>query len=139
MEIEIHELPPAFDFSKGQLQKIVKAVTTDLSLKALSITVIFVTDSYLAKMHNQYLNDPGKTDVLTFNLGDNEIEGEIYISYERALEQAKTYSVSGEEEIVRLVIHGILHLAGFDDINENDRLIMKGRENQLVDKYSGII
>lgn len=139
MEIEINELPPAFVFSKSQLQKIVKAVTTDISLKALSITIIFVTDSYLADIHARYLNDPEKTDVITFNLGEDKIEGEIYISYERALEQAKLYGVSCEKEIIRLVIHGILHLAGYDDLNKNDRVIMKERENQVVDKYSDSI
>jgi rRNA maturation RNase YbeY len=87
-------------------------------------------------MHGEYLNDPSKTDVMTFNLGDDEIEGEIYISYDRAVEQAKENQVDIFNEITRLVIHGLLHLAGYDDNAEADRAVMKKLENELVESFS---
>jgi len=139
MEIEIHQLPQSLKLRQNQLIDIVKHVSQDVDLKADSISYIFVDDNYLAEMHDRYLDDPHKTDVMTFNLGEDDIEGEVYISYERALEQAKRFNVSFEEEITRLLIHGLLHLAGYDDLEKDDRDKMKEVENSLLNKYFVII
>ena len=135
MEIEIHQLPHSLKLSQDQLEKTVKLVSNEISLNAESLVYIFVTDDYLAEMHGRYLNDPDKTDVITFNLGYEKIEGEIYISYESAIEQAQEFGVSFDEEITRLMIHGLLHLAGYNDIDRDDRIKMKSIENNLVNKY----
>lgn len=135
MEIEIHQLPQSIKLSRNQLEKTIELISAEISLNAESLTYIFVTDKYLAEMHDRYLNDPDKTDVITFNLGDEKIEGEIYISYERAVEQAKEFAVTFDEEVTRLMIHGLLHLAGYNDIDENDQIKMKTIENNLVNKY----
>ena len=135
MEIEIHQLPQSLKLSQDQLEKTVKLVSNEISLNAESLVYIFVTDDYLAEMHGRYLNDPDKTDVITFNLGDEKTESEIYISYERAIEQAREFGVSFDEEITRLMIHGLLHLAGYNDIDRDDRIKMKSIENNLVNKY----
>jgi probable rRNA maturation factor len=135
MEIEIDQLPQKLNLQKKQLVDLIKNVSSQINLKADSIACIFVEDKFLAEMHQQYLADPEKTDVITFNLGDAAVEGEIYISFERAFEQAAVFNVSFEEEITRLVIHGLLHLAGYDDLVEPDRIKMKAQENKLLDKY----
>ena len=135
MEIEIHQLPQSLKLRQNQLIDIVNHVSQDVDLNADSISYIFVDDDYLAQMHSRYLDDPHKTDVITFNLGDNSAEGEIYISYERALQQSKQFNVSFEEEIIRLLIHGLLHLAGYDDLEKDDRDKMKEVENSLLNKY----
>jgi probable rRNA maturation factor len=136
MEIEIFQTDPAFDLTEKDIVEIVKSTNTAIRLKAKSCTIIFVDDNTLAEMHDQYLNDPTPTDVITFDLGDEQVEGEIYISTDRAQAQAKKYNVSYREEIIRLIVHGLLHLAGFDDIEENDRVEMKKMENQLVEDYT---
>jgi len=135
MEIEIHQLPKSLKLNENQLSELVKKVCLEIALKAHSIAFVFVDDEYLAEMHDQYLDDPDKTDVITFNLGDENIEGEIYISFERALEQAKEFNVTLEEEIIRLIIHGLLHLAGYDDLNDSDRNKMKAVEKTLLGKF----
>ena len=135
MEIEIHLPPQKLNLQERQLIDIVKNVSAHIDLKADSIACIFVDDKFLADMHGHYLADPDKTDVITFNLGDDTVEGEIYISYERAFEQAAAFNVSFEEEVTRLVIHGLLHLAGYDDLLEPDRIKMKNAENELLNTH----
>ena len=107
----------------------------EIDLKAQSCAVIFVDDAFLKEMHGRYLSDPTITDVITFDLGDETVEGEIYISTDRAAAQAEQYKTEPEEEIIRLIIHGLLHLKGYDDIDSQDRLEMKAEENRLTEKY----
>ena len=120
MDIEIHQIPKDLKLSLAQLKSIIVNTCRDIDLAPLSISYIFVSDSELAEIHGTFLNDSSATDIITFNLGHNAIEGEIYISAERAGNNAADYNVRLEEEIVRLLIHGILHLAGYDDIEEQD-------------------
>jgi len=136
MIIEIFQIDPAFNFTENQLKSIILSTCTEINLSAKSCTFVFVDDKTLAVMHGQYLKDASVTDVITYSLGnDDDIEGEIYISTERAQEQAKQFGVSYQEEITRLVIHGLLHLAGYDDIDENDHAKMKEVENMLVERF----
>ena len=113
--------------------KIITWCCEEINLSAESIDVIFVDDKTLRDMHKIYLNDDSFTDVMTFNLGDEDaIESEIYISLTRTQEQAIEYQVSLQEEITRLLVHACLHLVGYDDLKTEDQLIMKDRENELV-------
>ncbi len=112
---------------------------TEIDLEAQSCAVVFVDDVFLSEMHNRYLSDPSETDVITFNLGEAAVEGEIYISTDRASAQAEQYGTPAEEEIIRLIIHGLLHLKGYDDIDEQERLEMKKEENQLTEKYVNML
>jgi rRNA maturation RNase YbeY len=84
-------------------------------------------------MHKVYLNNPEPTDVITFDLGEESVEGEIYISVDRAKEQSCLYNVALDEEIIRLMIHGLLHLKGFNDIEDEDRKEMKKEEYRLIE------
>ena len=120
----------------SSLKLLIDNVCDDIQLDVESIDIIFMSDEMLKKMHEEYLNDPTLTDVITFDLGDEHIEGEIYISLDRAMEQAAIYNVPYFIEITRLIIHGILHLKGYDDISEDDRKKMKEIENQLVERYN---
>ena len=80
--------------------------------------------------------DPIATDIITFNYSNvlDQIDGEIFISIEDALNNSKKYKVSLSDELVRLVIHGILHLLGYDDLNTSEKKIMKRLENKLLSK-----
>lgn len=118
------------------LEKLIAGVCKDISLSGDSISVIFINDDELAAMHETYLNDPSPTDVITFNLGEETIEGEIYISIDMARKQATDFNVSVDEEVIRLIVHGLLHLAGFDDLEEDAKTEMKMYENRLVEAYT---
>ena len=99
------------------------------------IDVIFTDDKSLKKMHREYLDDDTLTDVMTFNLSKSPpIESEIYISIERAHENAQNYNVTYQNELMRLLIHACLHLAGYDDKDEKKRKKMKEQEDYYIDK-----
>lgn len=95
-----------------------------------SVSLIFVDDTRLHEMNVQFLQHDYPTDVISFTLDETHEEawGEIYISTDRAAEQAGTYHVTTENEILRLVIHGALHLSGYDDQEPKDQEAMKEKE-----------
>ncbi|MEO0229951.1 MAG: rRNA maturation RNase YbeY [candidate division WOR-3 bacterium] len=99
---------------------------TETSLDELNI--ILVSDSYIRKLNKTYLGKDKPTDVLSFNLGK---VGEIYISVDTARKNAKKYNFSSEFEIWRYVVHGILHIAGFEHKDKSQEMIME----QLEEKY----
>jgi probable rRNA maturation factor len=98
---------------------------------------VLVNDSEIQALNAQFLQRNYPTDVIAFPLGDNhgEIWGEIYISMDRVKEQASMYHVSLTEEFIRLIIHGILHLIGYDDRTKMDRIKMKKRENYYLNLF----
>ena len=133
-EIQIFNNHPDFNVPEELCRKVVTIFSRESRLETNSITVIFVTDEYLKDLHRQYLNDDSYTDVMTFNLGEEDLEGEIYISVDRAREQAQEYGVELENELARLIIHGLLHLQGYDDRTESERKKMRDLEDRFLEK-----
>ncbi len=139
MTIHIQDPDQSLKINEQQYLDICNQTIQAIDLEMKSCAFIFVDDNTLKQMHSEYLNDPSKTDVITFDLGDDGIEGEIYISTDRARVQAKEYGVRPEEEVLRLMVHGLLHLKGYDDVTDGDRLIMKREENKLVEQLKDIL
>ena len=109
-------------------------------LAARAVTVVFVDDTYLSDLHARFLNDPSPTDIITFDVGDGEaVEGELYISVDRAAAHAAEFGVALADELQRLVIHGILHLSGMDDGNDAGQAAMRDRENHYLARYPGAL
>lgn len=140
MKIKIHNLINRTPLSQKKLKDITGWLCTQLKLPIQTLDIIITDDESLKDMHEQYLNDSGYTDIMTFNLGTNEaIEGEIYISKDRAIENASRYDVSFANEICRLITHGCLHLAGYEDLEKQQRLKMKKKEeyflSQIIKKF----
>ncbi len=101
-----------------------------------NLSIITVNDEYLKKMNKKYLNQNTYTDVMTFKMEEKSgIEAEIYISLDRAEINARQYKVALKEEFARLVIHGLLHIKGFDDRIEAEKNSMKLMEDRLLKKY----
>ncbi len=97
------------------------------------LDVIFVSDEALAKLHGRFLGDDSLTDVMAFDLSDGEPhEFEVYVSVDRALEVAKARAVSVERELALYVVHGTLHLCGFDDHEDEDRERMRAAEASVM-------
>ena len=141
MEIQInyHETNN-FVHLQDTLKEIIIWTIKKLKLPVNSLEIILTSDSYLKQLHKDFFDLNSTTDVITFDLSEipEQIEGEIYISIETAVEQSKLYEVSPELEICRLLIHGCLHLAGYDDLIESDRINLKLKENELVEEVSRI-
>lgn len=98
-----------------------------------NVDVIYVDSEFMADMNMQYLNHEGDTDVITFPLGeDDAVDGEIYICPQVGSEQAVEYKVSLNEELIRLVAHGALHLAGYDDDTDDKRQKMHILETKYM-------
>ena len=102
------------------------------------VNIVFINDEAIAEMNVQYREKQGPTDVLTFILsdeGDEKLEGEIYVSLERAEAQSSYLGVSFPEETVRLVNHGLLHLTGMTHGTEEDLETMTASTEILVDTF----
>ena len=139
MKIQIHNAIKAISLSQDELTDITRWLCAEIKLSIETLDIIFTDDENLRDLHEDYLNDVDYTDVMTFNLGTNEaIEGEIYISNERALDNASKYKVSQENEICRLIIHGCLHLAGYEDNNEHNQKQMKKKEENFLSMVSNL-
>jgi len=95
---------------------------------AQSTTVILCSDYMIRKLNRLYRKKDKATDVLSFRFGDDDLLGEVYISLQRAAVQARRYGVSYEDELKRLLVHGLLHLIGYDHIKRADRAVMEARE-----------
>ncbi len=99
------------------------------------LNFIFCSDIYLRKMNQEYLDHDYYTDVITFpTLDDDRINGDIYISIDRVRENAKSYGLRMYDELHRVMIHGLLHLFGYDDHSESQKEKIRG----LEDKYLNI-
>ena len=106
-------------------------------LNAVRINYIFCTDKYLHKINLEYLSHDAFTDIITFDQSekDDEIEGDIYISVERVKENAKSLGKSLNEELYRVMIHGVLHLMGFNDKTSEEKSAMRKREDSCLSLY----
>ncbi len=94
----------------------------------------------MTRANLQFLGHPGSTDVITFDYGStpDRLHGDLLISVPDAWSQAAEFKTSGEAELLRYLIHGILHLQGFDDQAPPERRRMKLRENQLIRRYADL-
>jgi rRNA maturation RNase YbeY len=94
------------------------------------ISFIFCNDAYLLEVNRQYLNHDYYTDVITFDYVNNHIiSGDIFISVDRVRENAESFGVSFQRELCRVMIHGVLHLLGYDDKDVASRWDMTIRED----------
>jgi rRNA maturation RNase YbeY len=91
----------------------------------------------MARMNQRYLGHAGSTDVITFDHSEGwggRLHGELFISIADAAVQAREFRTTWQAEVVRYIIHGILHLSGFDDLSAGPRRVMKREENRLLRK-----
>jgi|YNPNPStandDraft_1061719.scaffolds.fasta_scaffold01372_4 probable rRNA maturation factor len=101
-----------------------------------SIEISFLTKEQISKLNKEFLNHLGPTDVITFNYSNitnqNTLTGEILVCPDIALEQSKLYSTTFENELLRYIIHGILHLLGFNDESPVEKRKMRIKENKIL-------
>lgn len=141
------------------LKEIVSAILAELKIKNAEIEINLLGAKEMAALNETFLNHQGSTDVITFDYADKvaqasrlsgeslerkvrrrdacaTLNGEIFISVDDAIAQAKQFKTSWQSEIVRYVVHGILHLFGYDDLKPQLRRKMKRAENLLVRKLA---
>jgi probable rRNA maturation factor len=97
------------------------------------INYIFCDDEYLHKINLEYLNHDTLTDIISFDYTvGNELNGDIFVSVERVKDNAADFNVSFEEELKRVLVHGILHYCGYKDKGEAEELLMRSKEDEKV-------
>ncbi len=97
------------------------------------LSFIFCDDEYLHNMNISYLDHDTYTDIITFDYGiGNTLQGDIYISTERVKENANTFNVNFKTELLRVMVHGVLHLCGYKDKNERDQDLMRRKEEEKM-------
>jgi probable rRNA maturation factor len=102
-----------------------------------SLVYIFCTDSYLLGLNRDYLNHKTLTDIITFDYSEGQdVEGEIYISIDRVRENAVKFEKPFEDELHRVIIHGVLHILGFSDKSPAQKLTMRKKEEACLSLLS---
>ncbi|MBR9855319.1 MAG: rRNA maturation RNase YbeY [Algicola sp.] len=100
------------------------------------IDYIFCTDDYLLQLNREYLNHDTFTDIITFDYTDGQtISGDIFISTERVQENANKYKVDFLNELRRVMSHGILHLSGYKDKSEEEKELMRMKEEEKIKMF----
>ena len=110
-------------------EKIYRAEKISLRKKT---NLILFSDYYIRKLNRQYRDIDKATDVLSFEIGDSDLIGEIYISLERAKVQARRFGITYDDEIIRLFVHGMFHLQGYDHQDGKEREAMESKERKYI-------
>ena len=137
MAIYFHNEGDDFNYKyKQKCRKWITEIVENALLQVGDINIIFSSDSYLLKINQEYLNHNYHTDVITFDYSESrKISGDIFIGINKVKENSDRYGVSLISEINRVIIHGVLHLIGYDDGDEKGSRKMKKLENEALNLW----
>lgn len=122
---------------KRKIANWIKETITSEGKTPGDISFIFCSDDYLLEINKQYLNHDYFTDIITFDYVENNlISGDIFISCDRVKENALEYKTGFTDELSRVIIHGVLHLLGYKDKSEKDKLLMTQKEDFYLEVLS---
>ena len=127
--------------NKSIIKIISNIISNESKYDKASILLIIADDEYLRNLKIKYFNMDIFTDVITFDLSDDnqDLDAEIYISWERINENAKKYKQELDKELRRMIVHGCLHLMGFNDLTEQEIKQMRKKEKEYLENSNSII
>lgn len=122
--------------NRKKLKSFLKSLFTYEKKELESIVYIFCSDEYLLKINEDFLKHSYYTDIITFDMSEtNRIKGEVYISVERVQENAIKMGVSVNNELHRVIFHGVLHLCGYKDKSKVDKQRMRQKEDFYIEQF----
>ena len=133
IDLVVSNTSDSYQYDTQSVKDLCTIVLKDSSYDAISLNVIFSDDTNLSRLKLKYFNEDVLTDVLAFPIqNDTKLEAEIYISYDRAISSSKEFNVSLNSELIRLIVHGILHLLGYRDNNDELKKVMFDKQESIV-------
>ena len=127
----------------SELCEVLEFACKHLNIENPLLNIVIVDNDRIREINKEYRNKDAVTDLISFafeevkdvNYEDVRFLGEIYISYERCVEQASDYGHSVRREFCYLAVHGLLHLLGYDHMNEEDKKVMRALEEEILNEY----
>lgn len=140
MTIEIHNQQSTLEVPEEKIRAVLQHVMREEIGRDVNVSVAIVGDSRIAELNRAFLDHIGPTDVLAFPLGEESdsssegmsVFGEIVISADRAVEEARERKIDAQLELILYAIHGMLHLVGYDDDTIQNRKAMRRREAEVL-------
>lgn len=108
-------------------------------IEAGEINYVFCTDEFLIDLNKKFLNHDYYTDIISFQSEKDPIAGDIYISLDRVRDNAKNLKLKFQDELLRVISHGLLHFMGFKDKTKADQSLMRSKEDELILKIKEAI
>jgi probable rRNA maturation factor len=132
--IQITNRQKTLPVDRRRIRRALRRIVAEAGIAEASISVAVVDDPTIAELHDRYMNDPDPTDVLSFVLErtTHALEGEVIVSADTAKTCAPRYRCSAETEMLRYLIHGALHLVGYDDATPKQRAFMRRLERRYL-------
>ncbi len=135
MPIVVTNLHPRLRFPHTDARRLVRAVCRGEGTRVSAVNVVFINHRRTIALNTKYLRRRGTTEVIAFCYAENPLEGDIFVNLDQARRQKSLYGVSFREEVARLIIHGTLHCAGYDDATGRQRETMTRRENRYLESF----
>lgn len=126
--------------SKRLTSQWLKLVAQAESKKLGAVSVIFCSDNYLLDINKKYLNHDYFTDIITFDYCEGDlISGDLFISIDSVKDNSEFFKSCFEDELNRVIVHGVLHLIGYDDHTESDVAVMRSKEDFYLNFRSTLL
>lgn len=133
MDVSICNEYGAIDLSEDEIFLCIEVLSENCAIKFNVINVIFLCEDDICSMHERYLNDASPTDVITFGYSDmDEAIGEIYVSVDQAMKSSKELMLPVKSELILYIVHGWLHLRGYNDSTDDERSSMRAMEAKMM-------
>lgn len=125
-----YKIDMPFDFMEPEIKNWIASIIEEEEFELGDIQFTFCSDTFLHAMNLEYLNHDTLTDIITFDyrVGDL-IMGDIFISIDRIIENAKSFSTEAVDELHRVMAHGVLHIMEYNDLNDEEAELMREKEN----------
>ena len=135
--LEVHPAHPARSLDEAAVRRVVEVVCAGEGVRVVSLGVILGDHRLVHDLNREWLGHDYETDVVSFvldedALGRGEIDGEVYVDLDTAVEWASEFGVTWKHEALRYVVHGVLHLAGHDDATDAERDAMRALEDRYL-------